>query len=200
VFADDSYALSFPFEVIATATASANAAALAAHKLARTPKPRHSEDVCSDSSEELPTSNDEWQRSLDDSLVAEENEVGGDTDAYLENSPNATPLFGISAHAIRTANPQTVPNKKIVTLARVMMQRSDSVESYFRPAGHIPNVVAVPDCDRGQFHDPNKPLLDGWLDVVDRKDKYDLSWTMVEQRVDLKKKMESRRCPPTCCL
>jgi hypothetical protein len=70
-----------------------------------------------------------------------------------------------------------------------MMQRSDSVESYFRPAGHVANVVAVPDCDRGQFNDPNKPLIEGWLDGVDRKDKYDLSWTMVEQRGALKKKM-----------
>ena len=48
------------------------------------------------------------------------------------------------------------------------------MESYFRPAGHVANVVEVPDCDRGDFNDPTKPLLDGWLDAVDRKDKYDL--------------------------
>ena len=189
MFDDDSEPLSFPFEVIATTTASANAAALAAHKLALTPKPRHPKDLSSPSSEERASSNDEWVPSVDESRVPEEDEVCGDTDAYdPENSP-ASPLIAISARRTRKANPETCPKGKIVTLARVMMQRSDSVESYFRPAGHVANVVAVPDCDRGQFNDPNKPLIEGWLDGVDRKDKYDLSWTMVEQRGALKKKM-----------
>ena len=85
VFEDDSDPLSFPFEVIATTTASANAAALAAHKLSLTPKPRNPEDVFSHSSEELPSSHDEWQPSQDDSLVPEDDEVGEDTDAYPEN-------------------------------------------------------------------------------------------------------------------
>ncbi len=187
VFDDDSDPLSCPFEVIATATASANAAALAAHKLALTPKPRHPDDVFSDSSAELPSSNDDWLPDTDNNLEPEEAEGGGDTEGYPENSPDASSQFGISARTSRNACPQTCPKKKIVTLARVMMQRSDSVESYFRPARHVANVVEVPDCNRGEFNDPTKPLLDGWLDAVDRKDKYDLSWTTVQPRGDLKK-------------
>ena len=146
----------------------------------RTPKPSNA-GVSSESSDELDSSKDEWQPTSSQETITNVDEVSDvDTEGYAVDSPAPVARFKIQARSARSAESKTVQvaPKKIVTLARVMMQRSDSVESYFRPAGHVRNVVEVPDCDRGEFHDPNRPLLDGWLDVVDRKDRYDLSWSI----------------------
>ena len=159
---------SFPFEVLATNTAVANAAALAAHKLALTPQP-WVDKSSSESSPEVP-GKDEWIPEPENSGADDDDGTGGDT----------TPrVYQLSSRSTAKAS-ATTSAKKIVTLARVMMQRSDSVESYFRPAGHVANRADVPECSRGDFSDANKPLLNGWLDKVDRQDKYDLSWTMVD--------------------
>lgn len=186
VFEDDSGTLACPFEVIATKTALSNAAALARHKMTNTPQPRGG-DLSSDSSPEFGSGKDEWTPGSDETIVDVEEDSGGETEGYPGAAPAPKTRFAIEARS----SPRTSPKKKAkkhVTLARVMMQRSDSVESYFRPAGHVRNVVEVPDCERGEFHDPNKPLLDGWLDAVDRVDRHDLSWTMVNPLGDLKKK------------
>ncbi len=172
---DDAQPMSFPFEVIATATACANAPALVTHKLALTPKPARPDYVFSESSDEDPGGKDEWLPDKVDSLADADNEVGAEMDEYPDLTSPVTSPFVLTARKTRKPIPQTCVKKKIVTLARVMMQRSDSVESYFRPAGHVANVVAVSDCDRGDFNNPSKPLLDGWLDAVDRKDKNDMS-------------------------
>jgi hypothetical protein len=188
VFEEECGALTCPFEVIATKTAVANVAALARHKLTVTPQPRNDDlSIASTSSPEVDSSKEEWVPGSDGTTVDIEEESGGETEGYGGVSPSPKTQFEIHARSSARTSPKKTA-KKIVTLARVMMQRSDSVESYFRPAGHVRNVVEVPDCDRGEFHDPNKPLLDGWLDLVDRKDRHDLSWSMVNPQGDFKKK------------
>jgi hypothetical protein len=169
---------SFPFEVIATNTAAANAAALAVHKLSLTPKP-WVEKSSSESSPEVP-GEDEWIPDPENSGEEDDDHTGGDTEGYGKKTP-ATMLTidKLSSRSTVKAS-ATTSAKKFVTLARVMMQRSDSVKSYLRPPGHVANSVEVPECSRGDFSDANKPLLDGWLDKIDRQDKYDLSWTMVD--------------------
>ncbi len=111
VFEDDSQPLSFPFEVIATATASANAAALAAHKLALTPKPARTDDLSSESSDEGPSSNDEWVPGEEESHVHEKEPVGGDTDDYPDDSSPAASGFAITARKTRNPIPQTAVKK-----------------------------------------------------------------------------------------
>jgi hypothetical protein len=144
VFEDDAGPLSFPFEVIETETASANAAALAAHKLSLTPKPFIA-DVSSESSDELVSSKDEWLPGTTDCLRDRDEESGGETEGYPGTSPEPTARNQITAWSSATTIPQTSA-KKIVTLARVMMQRSDSVESYFRPAGHVASLLVSVYC------------------------------------------------------
>jgi hypothetical protein len=161
---------SFPFEVIATNTAAANVAAPAAHKLSLTPKP-WVEKSSSESSPEV-SGKDEWIPDSENSGEDDDDDTGGDTEGYREKTPATTPTIDkLSSRSTGKAS---------ATTSRVMMQRSDSVESYFRPPGHVANSVEVPECSRGDFSDANKLLLDGWLDKVDRQDKYDLSWTMVD--------------------
>jgi hypothetical protein len=179
-------AFTCPFEVIATKTAKANVAALARHKFTVTPQPRR-DDLSVASSPEVKSSKEEWVPGSGESVMDVMEESGGETEGYGGSSTSPKRQFQIHARSSARTSPKK-PAKKIVTLARVMMQRSDSVESYFRPAGHVRNVVEVPDCDREEFNDPNKPLLDGWLDIVDRKDRHDLSWSMVNSQGDLKKK------------
>ena len=123
---------------------------------------------------------DEWIPEPENSGADNDDDTDGDTEGYGETTPATTPRVDkFSSRSTAKAN-ATTSAKKIVTLARVMMQRSDSVESYFRPAGQVANRVDVPECSRGDFSDADKPLLDGWLDKVDRQDRYDLSWTMVD--------------------
>jgi hypothetical protein len=77
VFEDETGPLSFPFEVIAATTAVANAAVLARHKLALTPKPRP-DDFGIESSPEGASSHDEWQPGSEETIVDVEEESGGE--------------------------------------------------------------------------------------------------------------------------
>jgi hypothetical protein len=102
VFEDDAGALSFPFEVVATETASANAATLVAHKFALTPKPFIA-DVSSESSDELASSKDEWFPGTANCLVDAEEDSGGETEVYPGNSsPHPTARFQITARSSAT--------------------------------------------------------------------------------------------------
>jgi hypothetical protein len=103
VFEDDAGPLSFPFEVIATKTALANAAALARHKLTITitPKPRTA-DVSSESS----SSKDEWLLGNGDSIMDVEEESGGETEGYAGDSPAPSPRFEIHARSSATTSPK----------------------------------------------------------------------------------------------
>ena len=81
--------LSFPFEVIATSTAAANAAALAAHKLSLTPKP-WVDKSSSESSPDVP-GKDEWIPDPENSGADDDDGTGGGTDGYGETTPATTP-------------------------------------------------------------------------------------------------------------
>ena len=80
---------SFPFEVIATNTVAANAAALAAHKLALTPKP-WVDKSSSESSPEVP-GKDEWIPEPENSGADNDDDTDGDTEGYGETTPATTP-------------------------------------------------------------------------------------------------------------
>jgi hypothetical protein len=90
------FLLSFPFEVIETETANANAAALEAHKLSLTPKPFIA-DVSSESSDELASSKDEWLPGTTDCLRDRDEESGGETEEYPGTSPEPTARNQITA-------------------------------------------------------------------------------------------------------
>ena len=86
-----------------------------------------------------------------------------------------------------------IATKKVVTPARVLMQRSDSVESYFSPEGHQRGVVAVPDVlVQSSSVDSTQPRNEGYLDVADRRDASDLSWTMIDPKHHLTKKKREK--------
>ena len=83
--------LSFPFEVIATSTATANAAALAAHKLSLTPKPWADKSSSSESSPDVPgNGKDEWIPDPEISDVDDDDGSGGETDEYGVTTPSTT--------------------------------------------------------------------------------------------------------------
>ena len=113
-------------------------AALAAHKLALTPKP-WVEKSSSESSPEVRNGKDEWIPDAEISGADDADDTGGETDGYGETTPTTTPTIPKLCSRSSAKEGATTTGKKIVTLARVMMQRSDSVESYFRPPGHVAN-------------------------------------------------------------
>ena len=104
---------------------------------------------------------------------------------------DAVPVATIVATVL--AVPVPIPGKKVVTPARVLMQRSDSVESYFSAEGHQRGVVEVPDLIvHSASVDVTQPRNEGYLDVCDRRDTADLSWTMIDPKHHLTKKKREK--------
>ena len=98
MFDDETGTLSCPFEVIATKTALSNAAALARHKLAITPKPSRGE-LSSDSSPEVDSSIDEWTPGSEETVVDIEEDSGGETEGYGGPGPSPKSRFEIQARS-----------------------------------------------------------------------------------------------------
>jgi hypothetical protein len=87
-----------------------NAAALARHKLAITPKPSRGE-LSSDSSPEVDSSKDEWTPGSEETVVDIEEDSGGETEGYGGAGPSPKSRFEIQARLAPRTSPKKRPRR-----------------------------------------------------------------------------------------